>query len=101
MSWLLRETETPSGAEPPLLKEVLDRIRWAQQQGYASTVIPFDGKSPADAQSLTSFCRSSSTQYSFVAKTVPTKHKNHLLLVVHMLQPFAIFSMVNGWDGLP
>ncbi|MCM8613742.1 hypothetical protein [Accumulibacter sp.] len=76
-----------------LLKEVLDRIRWAQQKGYASTVIPFDGRSPSDAQKLTSFCRQL-YDYSFVAKAIPNKQKNHLLLVVQTAP--AIRHFFNG-----
>ena len=87
------EVATLIGRNLPLLKEVLDRIRWAQQKGYASTVIPFDGKSPADVQSLTSFCRQL-YEYSFVAKTVPNKQKNHLLLVVQTAP--AIRHFFNG-----
>jgi hypothetical protein len=87
------EVATLIGRDLSLLKEVLDRIRWAQQKGYASTVIPFDGRSPSDAQKLTSFCRQL-YDYSFVAKAIPNKQKNHLLLVVQTAP--AIRHFFNG-----
>ncbi|EXI72607.1 MAG TPA: hypothetical protein PK440_19320 [Candidatus Accumulibacter phosphatis] len=81
------------GRDLLLLDQVLDRIRWAQQKGYASTVIPFDGKSPSDVRRLTSFCQQL-YEYSFVAKTIPNKQKNHLLLVVQTAP--AIRHFFNG-----
>ena len=81
------------GGNLPVLKDVLNRIRGAQQRGYSSTVIGFDGKSPEDVRAITSFCQQL-YDFSFVAKSIPNRQKNNLLLA---LQPAAaIRHFFNG-----
>jgi hypothetical protein len=81
------------GGNLPVLKDVLNRIRGAQQRAYSSTVIGFDGKSPEDVRAITSFCQQL-YDFSFVAKAIPNRQKNNLLLA---LQPAAaIRHFFNG-----
>lgn len=69
------------GRNLPLVKVVLDRIRWAQKKGHASTVIPLHGKSPADARRLSNFCQQL-YDYSFVTRAIANKQKNNVLLAI-------------------
>ncbi|EXI65637.1 MAG: hypothetical protein AW08_03008 [Candidatus Accumulibacter adjunctus] len=69
------------GRNLPLVKVVLDRIRWAQKKGHASTVIPLHGKSPADAQRLGNFCQQL-YDYSFVTRAIANRQKNNVLLAI-------------------
>lgn len=69
------------GANLPVLKEVLERIRWAQQKAYTSTTIAFDKKSPEDVQAIASFCQQL-YDFSFVAKYLPNRQKNNVLLAL-------------------
>jgi len=69
------------GDNLPVLKEVLDRLRWAQQKGYSSTVVPLDQKSPQEVQAITAFCKQL-YGFSFVAKCIPNRQKNNILLAL-------------------
>lgn len=69
------------GDNLPVLKEVLDRLRWAQQKGYSSTVVPLDQKSPQEVQTITTFCKQL-YDFSFVAKYIPNRQKNNVLLAL-------------------
>lgn len=69
------------GRNLPLVKVVLDRIRWAQKKGHASTVIPLHGKSPADARRLSNFCQQL-YDYSFVTRALANEQKNNVLLAI-------------------
>lgn len=69
------------GDNLPVLKEVLDRVRWAQQKGYSSTVVPLDQKSPQEAQAIAGFCKQL-YDFSFVAKCIPNRQKNNILLAL-------------------
>ena len=69
------------GRNLAVLKEVVDRIRGAQQRGYSSTIIAFDGKSADDVRAITSFCQQL-YDFSFVARSIPNRQKNNLLLAL-------------------
>ncbi len=87
------EVAVSIGRNLPVLKEVLDRIRWAQQKGYSSTVIGFDGKSPEDVRTISSFCQQL-YDFSFVAKAIPNRQKNNLLLALQTAA--AVRHFFNG-----
>jgi hypothetical protein len=82
-----------------VLKEVVDRIRFAQRKGYASSTIRLDKKSPEQAELIVDFCRSL-RDYSFVAKYVHLK-KEQLIRLVLQKVPSASSSMATGWNGTP
>ncbi|MER2540051.1 MAG: hypothetical protein ABTQ26_12495, partial [Azonexus sp.] len=69
------------GQSLPVLKDTIDRLRWAQQKGYSSTVVPLDQKSPQEVQAITAFCKQL-YGFSFVAKCIPNRQKNNILLAL-------------------
>ena len=69
------------GQSLPVLKDTIDRLRWAQQKGYSSTVIPLDQKSAEEARTTTAFCQQL-YEYSFVGKYLPNREKNSVRLVL-------------------
>jgi len=71
------------GANLPVLKDALERIRWAQQKEYSSTIIHLDRKSPDAAKAISTFCQQL-YDFSFVAKCFHNKADNNVRLI---LQP--------------
>ena len=69
------------GGNLPVLKEVLERIRWAQQKEYSSTTIQLDKKSAEDAQAISSFCQQL-YDFSFVAKCFHNRPENNVRLIL-------------------
>lgn len=70
-----------AGRNLSVLKEVLDRIRWAQQKEYSSVTIHLEKKTEQDAHAITAFCRQL-YDFSFVAKCFQNRQENTIRLVV-------------------
>ena len=81
------------GQNLPILKEVLERIRWAQQKEYSSTTIQLDKKSTEDAQAISSFCQQL-YDFSFVAKCFHNRPENNIRLILQ--NAATIHSFFNG-----
>jgi hypothetical protein len=81
------------GSNLPVLKEVLERIRWAQQKEYASTTIHFKNKSAAEVRDISAFCQQL-YDFSFVAKCFHNRHENNVRLVLQTAP--AIRDFFNG-----
>lgn len=75
------EIATSIGKNLPVLNEVLERIRWAQQKDYTSTTIHLDKKSAEDARAIADFCRQL-YDFSFVAKYFHNRKENVIRLVI-------------------
>ena len=75
------EVAVAIGKSNGVLKEVVDRIRFAQLKGFASSTIHLDKKSPEDAQLIVDFCRQL-YDYSFVAKCFHLRQEKLLRLVL-------------------
>ncbi len=69
------------GSNLPVLKAVVDRVRWAQQKGYASTTIHLDNRSAQESSEITEFCQRL-YDFSFVAKCIHSLQENYIRLVV-------------------
>lgn len=69
------------GFNLPALKDVLDRIRWAQQKEHASTTVNLDKKTPEDVKAISAFCQQL-YDYSFVAKCFHNKAENNIRLIL-------------------
>lgn len=69
------------GGNFDVLKEVLERIRWAQHKEHASTTIHLDKKSPAEAKAISAFCQQL-YDFSFVAKCFHNKPENNVRLIL-------------------
>lgn len=69
------------GANLPVLKDVLERMRWSQNKGHASASISLADKSAEDARAITDFCRQL-YDFSFVAKCLHNKQENNIRLVL-------------------
>lgn len=69
------------GDDYDLLKEVLDRIRWAQQKEYSSTTIPLAKRPPHDAQAISNFCQRL-YDFSFVGKCFHNRSEGNIRLVI-------------------
>ncbi|MGB8883021.1 MAG: hypothetical protein WCC44_04040 [Azonexus sp.] len=87
------EVAVSIGGNLSMLKEVLERIRWAQQKEYSSTTISLDKKSPQDAQAISAFCQQL-YDFSFVAKYLPNRQKNNILLALQTAP--AVRDFFNG-----
>ena len=89
------------GSNLPVLKEVLDRIRWSQQKEHASTTIHLDKKSPEEAKVISAFCQQL-YDFSFVAKCFHNKPENNVRLILQAAP--AIRDFFNGewleWHAL-
>lgn len=89
------------GGNLPVLKEVLDRIRWSQQKEHASATISLDKKSPADAKAISAFCQQL-YDFSFVAKCFHNKPENNVRVILQTAP--AIRDFFNGewleWHAL-
>lgn len=69
------------GGNLAVLKEVLDRIRWAQQKGHATTTIHLEQKSVQDAKDITAFCKQL-YDFSFAAKFFNNRAEKNVRLVL-------------------
>lgn len=69
------------GSDLSTLKEVVERIRWAQQKEYASATIHLDKKSPAEGQAISNFCQQL-YDFSFVAKCFHNRPENNIRLIL-------------------
>lgn len=87
------EVAVAIGKSNGVLKEVVDRIRFAQLKGFASSTIHLDKKSPEDAQLIVDFCRQL-YDYSFVAKCFHLRQEKLLRLVLQTAP--AIREFFNG-----
>jgi hypothetical protein len=87
------EVGTAIGENYALLGEIVDRIRYAQAKGFASTTIHLDPKTPEDAQRIVDFCRQL-YDYSFVAKFFHLKQEKIVRLIVQTAP--AIRQFFNG-----
>ncbi len=89
------------GANLPVLKEVLERIRWSQQKEHASATINLDRKSPEDAKAISTFCQQL-YDFSFVAKCFHNKPENNVRLILQTAP--TIRNFFNGewleWHAL-
>ena len=89
------------GGNLPLFKEVVERVRWAQQKEHTSTLIHLDKKSAGDAKALIRFCQQL-YDYSFVAKCFHNKAENNVRLVLQTAP--AVRNFFNGewleWHAL-
>ena len=61
------EVAVAIGRKLTVLKEVLERIRWAQQKEYSSTTIQLGKKSEEEKRAISAFCQQL-YDFSFVAK---------------------------------
>ena len=77
-----------------VLKEVVDRIRFAQLKGFASTTIHLERKTSEQAQLIMNFCRQL-YEYSFVAKCLHPREEKMPLRIVLQTAP-AIREFFNG-----
>lgn len=75
------EVAVSIGHNAPVLKEVLERIRWAQQKEYSSVTIHFEKKSEEDARAIAVFCQQL-YDFSFVAKCFHNRKENNIRLIV-------------------
>jgi len=89
------------GANLPVLKDVLERIRWSQQKEHASATINLDKKSAQDARAISSFCQQL-YDFSFVAKCFHNKAENNVRLILQTAP--TIRNFFNGewleWHAL-
>jgi hypothetical protein len=69
------------GANLPVLRDVLERIRWSQQKEHASTTIHLDKKTPEEARIISNFCQLL-YDFSFVAKCFHNKPESNVRLIL-------------------
>lgn len=95
------EVATRIGGNLLVLKEVVERIRWAQQKEHSSTTIHLGKKSAEDATAITAFCQQL-YDYSFVAKCFHNRAENTIRLIVQTAP--SIRDFFNGewleWHAL-
>lgn len=75
------EAAVAIGSDYELLGEICERIRYAQQKEFNSTLIYLDRKSAEDAKALESFARKLH-EYSMVARYFNNKEEKNLRLVL-------------------
>jgi hypothetical protein len=75
------EVASALGEHYGVLKEVADRIRFAQLKGFASTTIHLSKRRPEEAKLIVDFCRRL-YDYSFVAKCFDVKQEKLVRLVL-------------------
>ncbi len=89
------------GANLPVLREVVERIRWSQQKGYASTTISLGNMAPQDAAAISAFCQQL-YDFSFAAKCFHNRPENNVRLVLQTAP--AVREFFNGewleWHAL-
>lgn len=69
------------GNNLPVLKDVLERIRWSQKKGYASALIKLADKPPAEADTVLKACRQL-YDFSLLAKCLHNREEKTLRLVL-------------------
>ena len=69
------------GGDPTLLKEVVERLRWAQQKEHSSVTIQLARKSPAEVHAISAFCQQL-YDFSFVAKCFHNRPENNVRLIL-------------------
>lgn len=87
------EVAVSIGSNLAVLKEVLERIRWAQQKDYASATLQLDKKTLADAQAISAFCQQL-YDFSFVAKCFHNRPENNIRLILQTAP--AVRDFFNG-----
>lgn len=77
-----------------VLKEVVDRIRFAQMKGFAQATIHLERKTPEQVEHITRFCRQL-FEYAFVAKCLHLKDEKPRLRLILQSAP-SIREFFNG-----
>jgi hypothetical protein len=89
------------GANLRVLREVVERIRWSQQKGYASTTITLARMTPEDAAAISTFCQQL-YDFSFAAKCFHNRQEQNVRLVLQTAP--AVREFFNGewleWHAL-
>lgn len=75
------EAAVAIGTDYELLGEICERIRYAQQKEYSSTLIHLDKKTPEDAKALESFARKLH-EYSLISRWFSNKEEKNLRLIL-------------------
>ncbi len=75
------EVASTIGQDYVVLKDVLDRIRWAQHKEYSSTTIPLGKKPPDEARAISAFCQQL-YDFTFVEKCFHNRPENNIRLVI-------------------
>lgn len=75
------EVAVAIGNDYDVLKEVMERIRFAQRKGFASSTIQLAKKTPDETRLIVDFCRQL-YDYAFVAKCFHLKQENQVRLVL-------------------
>ena len=75
------EVAVAIGKNYDVLKEVVERIRFAQRKGFASSTIQLGKKTPEEARLIVDFCRQL-YDYAFVAKCFHLRQEKRLRLVL-------------------
>ncbi len=95
------EVAVTLGRNLAVLKDVIERIRWAQQKEHASTTIHLDRKSAEEAREISTFCQQL-YDYSFVTKCFHNRPENNIRLILQTAP--AIRDFFNGewleWHAL-
>lgn len=95
------EVAASIGSNLSVLKDVIERIRWAQQKEYSSTTIHLGKKSEEDSKAITTFCQQL-YDYSFVAKCFHNRQESSIRLIVQTAP--SIRNFFNGewleWHAL-
>ncbi len=87
------EVAVAIGRKLTVLKEVLERIRWAQQKEYSSTTIQLGKKSEEEKRAISAFCQQL-YDFSFVAKCFQNRQENNIRLILQSAP--AIRNFFNG-----
>ncbi|MBL8541259.1 MAG: hypothetical protein JNK68_12935 [Betaproteobacteria bacterium] len=88
------EVAVAIGRNYSVLKEVVDRIRFAQMKGFTQATIHFERKTPEQVEHITRFCRQL-FEYSFIAKCLHLKDEKPRLRLILQTAP-AIREFFNG-----
>lgn len=75
------EVAVEIGNQFSILGEVVERIRYAQQKGYESTLIHLDKKTEAESKLLRAFCKQL-YEYSLVARSFNNKEEKNIRVVL-------------------
>lgn len=75
------EVAVAIGKDYDVLKEVVERVRFAQRKGFASSTIQLGKKTPEEARLIIDFCRQL-YDYAFVAKCFHLKPEQQVRLVL-------------------
>lgn len=92
---LFDEVGAAIGKDYGVLREVVDRIRFAQLKGFGSTKIHLERKSDEDSRLILDFCRQL-YDYAFIAKFFHLRPEKVLRLVLQTASPIQEFFQ-GGW----